>query len=375
MRAEETIMLAANRPLLVVHDAKEGHLVYDLRFENEQTLELRHFPIPAVPPLHYRPLAVAGGTLLGVHATGSPAKPRWKPYYRISHPETKQVYTVLRFQDELVASLGATPADTVRSQFLPADTGVRDPGPAIMIPVGDDTVIRMDTVIYGDTCRFEALRRVPGDGGRWRTDPLPRPPIWKLVRPFDSASITAYFAMGAHVWISVAGMGAFSLDTRTDSWRIQPCGEELQLEGRAVFVPELGALVGLAAGTQLLCSYEFSEHGEPRWKRTCTWLESAPWSGRRLAYHCTSKEMVSLAYLGKGRFCICRAITALDLVVPGGFLVFNDWCTFLVVELTRAPDGTLQLSKRGDLSYHGEWPEDECLDMYLIQPDVGACTM
>ncbi|KAL6906495.1 hypothetical protein ACP4OV_004096 [Aristida adscensionis] len=373
MREKEA--MAATRPLLVVHDAKAGHLVYDLRFESEQTLEVRHLPTPVVPPLHYRPLAVAGGTLLGVDATGLPAMPTYKPQFRALNPATNEASTGL--VGEPVASAAVRRADAVRSpegpdcaapSSQPGDPRVlRDPGPAIMVPVGDDTVIRMDTVIYSDACRFEALRRVPGGGGGWRTDPLPRPEIWDLTNHSDSASITAYFAMGAHVWISVAGMGVFSLDTRTDSWRVQYLGMDLRMEGRAVFVPELSAVVGLAAGTQELCTYEFSEHREPRW--TCM-LSSAPWEGNRPAGHYPSKEMVSLAYLGKGRFCICRAIKAMELIVPGGSIGFNDWCSFLVLELTRVPDGMLQLAKRSELSFHGKWPEGECLDMYLIQPDT-----
>jgi len=52
--------------------------------------------------------------------------------------------------------------------------GARNTGPPpIMLPVGDDTIIRMDAVIYGNSSssRFEMLRRLfpdAADGG-WFT--------------------------------------------------------------------------------------------------------------------------------------------------------------------------------------------------------------
>jgi hypothetical protein len=85
---------AGHRPLLVEEDV-EGHCsVHDITIEDEQTVVyiMSH---PVVEPLHYRPLAVsASGTILGV-----------------------------------------TPPAAVHI------------GPPIMLAVGDDTVIRMDTVV------------------------------------------------------------------------------------------------------------------------------------------------------------------------------------------------------------------------------------
>ncbi|KAL6642805.1 hypothetical protein ACP70R_020986 [Stipagrostis hirtigluma subsp. patula] len=376
MRAEEA--MAAIRPLLVVHDAKEGHLVYDLRLmsdptpelrdTNEQTplelritpvwtLELRPLPFPAVPPLHYRPLAVAGGNLVGVaRAADDPRTPRAPhspgPLFR-------------RASD-------GVPAGHRCVGYL-VDSGARDPGPPIMVPVGDDTVIRMDTVIYGDTSRFEALRRVPGGGGCWRTDPLPRPPPTRHMRPFDSAPITAHFAMGTRVWISVAGMGTFSLDTEMGTWQVQSLAE-LPLEGRALFVPELGTLVGFKAGTRQLCTCEFS-HGFPALKRT--WSEADTWEWKDYGFYDPSTEMASLAYLGQGRVCVCRAVKltaqhrSLPIHCPNP-IYFNYWGCFLVLELTRAPGEGLQLTKRWESSFHGEWTQGECRDIYLLQPAISA---
>ncbi|KAL6642808.1 hypothetical protein ACP70R_020989 [Stipagrostis hirtigluma subsp. patula] len=347
MRAEETMV--ANRPLLAVHDAKEGHLVYDL-IMSEQTLEL--FPIPVVPPLHYRPLAVAGGNLVGVARTDP--QPLHAPHNL----------------GPLFHRADGVPGRCCVGYLV--DSGARDPGPPIMVPVGDDTVIRMDTVIYGDTFRFEALRRVPGGGGGWRTDSLPRPPT-RDMRPFDSASITAHFAMGTRVWISVAGMGTFSLDTETGTWQVQSLAE-LPLEGRALFVPELGTLVGFKAGTRQLCSCEFS-HGFPVWKRT--WSEADTWEWKDYGFYDPSTEMASLAYLGQGRVCVCRAVklTAQHRSLPSHCpnpIYFNHWGCFLVLELTRAPGKGLQLAKRWESSFHGEWTEGECLDIYLLQPAFSA---
>ena len=74
--------------------------------------------------------------------------------------------------------------------------------------------------------------------------------------------------------------------------------EEMELlEGRALYVPELGSVVGFTPGDRLLCAYGFDERGVPRWRRT--WREGILWE----CYYdgkTPSREMVGLAYLGKG---------------------------------------------------------------------------
>ncbi|XP_025801802.1 uncharacterized protein LOC112881356 [Panicum hallii] len=181
-----------------------------------------------------------------------------------------------------------------------------------------------------------------GGGGGWSTIPLPRPPLRTLRLPSQSVSISAYFVMGTRVWISVTGEGTFSLDTQLGIWRMEFLEELRRLQGRAFFVPELGSVVGLTGGDdRFLCSYKLNdgrEKGVPlTWQHT--WSEAVPWE---CCDHGEApwREMVSLAYLGEGRFCIYRPIKVL-----GSALNFNS---FLVLELRRRPDGKeLEIAKRG----------------------------
>ena len=308
------------RPLFELHNTFAGCLVYDISIENEETTMEAQLSRCGVPPLHYRPLAVSGGNMLGV----TPQPPRV--------PADRPIYVA-----------GGELRNT-------ADTG-----PPTMLSVGDATVVRMDTIIYGESFRFEALRLLPGGGG-WHVVPLPRPPIMRLLSPFHRVSISSYFVKDARVWISVAGEGIFSLDAEEGAWRMEFPEEMELLEGRALYVPELGSVVGFTPGDRLLCAYGFDERGVRRWRRI--WREAIPWE----CYYdgkTPSKEMVSLAYLGKGRFCISRPVSRAG----------DQSCSscFLVLELRRRPaDGDLELAKRGTLVYQGEWGQGQCLDCYFI---------
>ncbi|CAN6292431.1 unnamed protein product [Urochloa humidicola] len=336
-------MAANHRPLYVVQTTTEGYFVYDICIDNEDTtMEVglcRSARGPVVPPLHYRPLAVSAGTILGVtpqppHAA-LPLSAHHRPMF---------------------------------CHFAGCEGELRDPantGPPIMLPVGDTTVIRMDTVIYTESFRFEALRLLPGGTG-WHVTPLPRPPFMSLFSPCDRVSISSYFVKGTRVWISVAGEGIFSLDADEGagaSWRMEFPEEMDFLEGRALHVPELGgAVVGLTPRDRFLCAYEFDERGVPRWRRI--WKEAIPWE----CYHdgnVPARDMAAgLVYLGKGRFCVSKPV---DVVGEHG-RVTSQSNTFLVLELRRrAADGELELAKRGTLTYQGEWVKGHCLDRYFIQ--------
>lgn len=145
-----------HRPLSVKQDMEGHYSVHDITIEGEQRLAVYIMSRPVVEPLHYRPLAVSagGGTILGVTPPAA------------------------------AAHMG---------------------GPPIMLVVGDDTIIRMDTVVAGDSSRFEMLRR-DFPGGGWSTIPLPRPPLRTLwLLPPQRVSISAYFVMGTRVWIYPAG--------------------------------------------------------------------------------------------------------------------------------------------------------------------------
>nr|CAB3498277.1 unnamed protein product [Digitaria exilis] len=326
--AEE--MVAANRPLFVIHEATGECFVYDIYLKNEDTTMEVHYSGPLVPPLHYRPLAVSGGAILGV---------------------TPQPWHIPAAHHRPMAVIAA--GGELRD---PSDTG-----PPVMVAVGDATVVRMDTVIYGESFCFEALRLLPGGGGCWHVTPLPRPPVMSLHKPWDRVSISSYFVKGTRVWISVAGEGIFSLEVEEGAWRLEFPEEMEWLEGRALYVPELDTVVGLTPWPdRFLCAYKFDERGVPRWQRR--WPEAIPWEcyydGRT-----PSKEMVSLAYLGKGRFCITRPV---DKVEDNNRTYQSN--SFLVVELRRrTADGELELAKRGTLVYQGEQLRGQCLDRYFIQ--------
>lgn len=161
----------------------------------------------------------------------------------------------------------------------------------------------------------------------------------------------------------MAGEGTFSMDVEEEgaSWRLEFPEEMEWLEGRAMYVPELDTVVGLTPWPdRFLCAYKFDERGVPRWQRR--WPETIPWE----CYydgHTPSKEMVSLAYLGKGRFCIARPV---DKVDDNNRTYQSN--SFLVLELRRrTADGELELAKRGTLVYQGERLRGQCLDRYFIQ--------
>ncbi|RLN33008.1 hypothetical protein C2845_PM03G15830 [Panicum miliaceum] len=298
---------AGHRPLLVKPHVEGHYSVHDIAIEGEQRLTVHAMSHPVVEPLHYRPLAVSAGCTI----------------------------------------LGVTP---------PAASHM------VMLAVGDDTVIRMDTVVYGESSRFEMLRRhFPGGG--WSTIPLPRPPL-RLPSQSSVSSISAYFVMGTRVWISVTGEGTFSLDTQLGVWRMEFPEELRRLQGRAFFVPELGSVVGLTGeDDRFLCSYKLNDDGKERgvpltWQHT--WSEAVPYP-----WECCEapwREMVSLAYLGEGRFCVYRPVKVLGTA--------HNFNSFLVLELRRRPpDGKeLEIAKRGVFYYHGMWPDQGLYqDIYFIQ--------
>jgi hypothetical protein len=322
------LIMAANyrRPLLVLHKVTSGHSVYDLNLKDEQTLEVHpsHYPV-VEKALNYRPLAVAASTILGV-------TPR--PRHLLVDPWTNAVVSELE-----------DPCDT---------------GPPIMLPVGESMVIRMDTVIYGGdvSARFEAPRFVPSTGG-WDIFPLPRPPLGT----FERVAISAYFVMGTRVWVSVTSKGTFSLDAEHGTWRAEFPEELRRLQRRALFVPELDSVVGLtpAEDQRLLCAYRFNEKGVLSWKHT--WAETIPSEWFHSQRTRPTSEMVDLAYLGNGRFCVCRPAKMLENGITDE-LYLNS---FLVLELRRLPDGELKLIKRGMLRLHGLWSQGTCQGVYFLQ--------
>ncbi|KAL6597528.1 hypothetical protein ACP70R_046968 [Stipagrostis hirtigluma subsp. patula] len=283
---------AMHRPLLVVPDYRgEGPTMYNVRIHDsdEPAMELRTFPRPfvvcAAALRSCSVFAVSGSSILGV------------PYVRR--------HTVVH---DAVAQAAAPGPWLHGSKNLP-----------VMLPVGDDTVVVMDAVLprrggASSSCSFEALRRLPG--GERDAFPLPELLVGDVNFP-TAARISAYFAVGARVWVSVAGKGTFTLDMVRGAWQMEGSWE-LPLRGRAMFVPELGAVVGLNHNAdslndrRCLCALDV-EARPPVLRRV--WEETYPWESVQ-AGHAPWVDGVSLAYLGSGRFCICRPVST-ELIPKG----------------------------------------------------------
>ncbi|KAL6630643.1 hypothetical protein ACP70R_028494 [Stipagrostis hirtigluma subsp. patula] len=338
MRIAET---AASRPLLVVPDWEEGQLLYNIRVESadsgEPTPELRLYPLPVFPRSVARrrcpALAVSGTTVLG-----------------LGHDSQSTVV-----HDAVTRAVAPGP---------PLHDYKNRPA---MLPVGDDAVLVMDTALRrrGDSCCFELLRLSPGGG--WRAFRLPEPPVGELNVPGKAARISAYLALGARVWISVTGKGTFSLDVERGTWRVEGSWE-LPLDGRAMFVPELGSVIGLNLslgpfrGERCLCALDV-EAGRPPVLRH-VWEETYP-SECLQAGHVPWGDMVSMAYLGNGTFIICRPV-CVERARDGTMTRYA--ISFMAVQVRCLPGGELQLTKRGQPAYYGEWPQGLWPFPYFIQP-------
>jgi hypothetical protein len=335
---------ANDRPLLVVHEEEEGHLVYDLLVQQHGEEEaLACFPRPVAhfpAPLGCRALAVAGGTVLGA------------------------------FYDFMNDTIGrhARLQDLPFNEWRYLGNDFRD-APA-MLPMGDDrTVIRLDRVLFDGNYAFEALRLIPGGGGSFHATPLPQPPISYV---FSNGGqeivwVSAYFALGTRMWVSMLKKGTFSFDTCSGTWRKEGCWE-LPFEGRALYVPELASVVGLATKTGLLCAYDFAAGAPPVmrgvWRETysehCIYDAS---DRQQQPSKARDMHAPSLAYLGEGRFCICRPMSVMEPAPYGPPMRYNA-ASFLVAVLKRShPSGKLQLVTcgkttcmyfpKGQLSYIG----------------------
>ncbi|TVU02197.1 hypothetical protein EJB05_52340, partial [Eragrostis curvula] len=125
----------------------------------------------------------------------------------------------------------------------------------------------MDTIIFDGFYSFETLRPLPNGGG-WHATPLPKLPV---------VFISAYFAVGTRVWISVTRKGTFSLDTAANgagTWRVEGTWQ-LPFEGRALHVPELDSVIGLTVGSRLLCACDVKIGSRPVIRHV--WRETFPW--------------------------------------------------------------------------------------------------
>ncbi|RLM92229.1 hypothetical protein C2845_PM08G00380 [Panicum miliaceum] len=147
----------------------------------------------------------------------------------------------------------------------------------------------------------------------------------------------------------------------------------------AAAVPELDSVIGLTAGTRLLCACDVKDDGTLLPVVRHVWTYLRPWEEVCIiSDHPPSKpsyskprDMPSLAYLGKGRICICRPMSTMEPSDYGPTITYNATC-LLVVEVKRSllpnGNGDLHLARRGKMSYM--WPPQgrESPYMGFIQP-------
>ncbi|WVZ74666.1 hypothetical protein U9M48_022826 [Paspalum notatum var. saurae] len=307
---------------------------------------------------------------------------------------------IARFlNDDNVSAIAVVSGDTILS-LVPnsRDTAILDivtqasvPGPQlrdpkfypVMLPVGDDTVIVMDTVLRGGggSCCFEALRRDPT--GSWRADPLPNPPSVADAEHLSTEeeedddddddchvglpAVSAYFVLGARVWISIIGCDigtcTYSLDTECGTWRKEGSWA-VPLRGQSLYVPELDLVFGFSNLPLVGCS-----NYNKRCHHLCALdVEARPPVVRHMwefsaetKEEVPARETVRLAHLGNGRFCIARPVN----VERSAWV--SAWCNgkgtcFTLVDVTRYPglDGELELARRGKPHTHQwGWPYDQ----------------
>jgi hypothetical protein len=359
--------MAVDRPLLVLHDAEEGHLVYDLLVDGEEeTLTCFPCPVARFTSLQHWccSFAVSGGCVLGVkydwhdtwfHDTVMKVGGYdfWErhPRPRCRDSEGRLVRWWPMFRSYASRPLGG------RHRDRPA-----------MLPMGDGTVVRMDTILFDGIYSFETLRLDPSGG--CHAAPLPNPPVGRLAEN-EIVFMSAYLALGTRVWISLTRKGTFSFDTEHGTWQREGTWL-LPFEGRALYVPELGSVIGLTAETRLLCACDVKT-GTPPVVRY-VWRETFPLPWEECisdGHHPPSRprDMPSLAYLGKGRICICRPMSTTEPNDYGPPTTYSA-SSFLVVAVKRLPNGELLLAKRGKMTYM--WPPHGRQSPYIgfIQPAI-----
>ncbi|KAL6631038.1 hypothetical protein ACP70R_028378 [Stipagrostis hirtigluma subsp. patula] len=272
------------------------------------------------------------------------------------------------------------------------DTVVRDtvtqvdaPGPRLrvakrqpaLLPVGDDTVLVMDRRLRA--CCFEVLRRLPGGGG-WRADPVPEPPLGFMLEDDPDEHdpdgvfvyvkhISAYFAMGKRVWITVSLVGTVSLDTERGTWRVEGSWE-LPFRMRGFFAPELGSAIGIADDFKGHCVEVCAVDVEarPPVVRQVWQIPAERPEPRFLVNH------FSLAYLGNARFCLSSSVVVGDTSTEIYYM--NAYGTaFTEIYVRRLPNGELELAKRESCIH--TWPVSHFGQGYSnaneLYPEEGPC--
>ncbi|KAF0905724.1 hypothetical protein E2562_008802 [Oryza meyeriana var. granulata] len=277
----------------VVLDSKEGSLVFRFRRKDLFSDDDDQAPAPLVMRRFPRPVA---------HFP--------RDGYNVFHSCVVSGEHILG-----VSPLGATVVvdDGTGATWAGPELGTARSEP-ILLPVGDDMVLVM------------ACRPLPG-------------------------RMTAYMTIGGRAWVSIACAGTFSLDAGAvatrgrAAWRKEGCWE-LPLHGRALYVRELGAAIGLGCragpGGIALCLCARDVEARPPAIRQ-SWHETLPFECWP-ACHSLDGVSANLAYLGKGSAVVTMAVRL----------------------RRRSDDGELQLTKRGKLRYHLMSPHGK--HAYFLQP-------
>ncbi|CAL4928682.1 unnamed protein product [Urochloa decumbens] len=311
-----------NTVLVAVYDKEEGHLVYRFNVKNLFSERL-HGGDDEVLPLPARPLA------------------------RFPHPPGRIERVALAAYPRGGGGGGAKKmkivAATENGRTIVHDTSTKEssPGPDLQA---------------NDLClQFEALRL---QGGRCRAA-APVPPA-----PFDTLNLTACFVEGTRIWMNVDDQqGTYSLDMARRVWRKEGSWY-LPIEDGAIYVPDLGLLLGFKVGRLNLCAYDIKANTPMILRQGQNFGKLLPlrmWrsgdliptvhDGYRFGekHHPVEFFFVSLDYLGGGRFCIAWSSTPAPLGHPSKL----KGCIFALtaVELTRNSDGELQLKKRRSRCY------------------------
>ncbi|KAJ1272798.1 hypothetical protein BS78_06G229200 [Paspalum vaginatum] len=200
-------MSGGDRPLLVLHDEEEGHLIYDLFLlddDGEDVMTCLPRPVAQFASLiHWCcSFAVSGGSVLGV-------KYDWNETYFHDTVMKAGGYDFWERQD-IGLQIRDSEGQLVRwwpmcRRYASRRLGGSHRDRPAMLPMADGAVVRMDTILFDGIYSFEILRRreeEEGGMGQWHAAPLPSPPVGQLAEN-EIVFVTAYLAAGTRVWISL----------------------------------------------------------------------------------------------------------------------------------------------------------------------------
>lgn len=318
------------RVLFVVDYERDGHLVFKLNLKDlfsdhhkdtaPPPTEMEVLPLPGPPIASFQEgfrgnisFALSGTTIVGLGM--------------------KRTYTY------------DTNSNDAAVQSGPATGGFKYG--ALLLPVGADIYAFSGYPHFGTDAlarpHFEAISpREPTLA--WRALPEPPPEVRRvnpdLIGVKPTCEVTACFTMGRRLWLSLGGLGTYSLDTAGPqrTWRKE--GEwEVPVQGcAAVYVPELGRLLGFCPDRRCLCACDMDARPPVV---TEAWEETWPWECFRMGYGISS--VGNLVYLGNGSLCITRLVDIKD----GRTITTSALCVQAVqLQLHSKRQGVVQMVNR-----------------------------